>query len=621
VDNKQVSQEIDSSRMTDWIKSSTSIDLDRLEWHEGEAWIPSGELPLLHSVERRSHRIEFSQIEDDLQLLGLSQSSALTPQRAAFAVKYLCNHPEALGERGVSHLLSFDEAAIRSEAVRAWLSIARDNDDEMLVRIFSDGHPRVALGVYRGLIDSWHSLPDDRRKILLLHVSNWAVSPIVAVTLLPRLSVFDRVEHTGTNPPWALFAELMPLVMSAVPAKLSFDDARFFNAVKCSLAHIDASHVVRICAVWLTWIERELKYRLPSDYELAICDILIKGTSKEPSSRATLTHQVLKINATGALITFVSDLVNAWQDLTHNERNEVLQLLAADRTDVPWLHAIALTREAVPSEIQQLVLGRSDRLGDPPSILVAEISSTLLACMVSTYAGSPQPLWWLGTQSHGNANIDGLLHVLEGMPNHPLFEIVLWKALISPSDDHLTEIIKNAGEANTKYLFKYLLRYKIQCVGNWLPKTWTTLLRAFDAAERERCYDSMAKNAPAILDDLSDVFDWLLADSDRAALVSRHPFDFEAETLILRAKRDPNITEVALQETANRLEQLARQKKPRLHGTYSSMQSFLGHHKMLDDAVGHILESGRLAALSEGRAIKDKMRLKEPTLHHWVGPK
>ena len=70
VNNQQVSQDHDSSRMKDWIESAMSIDLDRLEWHEGEAWVPSGELPLLYSIERRSNRIEFSEIEDDLQLLG-----------------------------------------------------------------------------------------------------------------------------------------------------------------------------------------------------------------------------------------------------------------------------------------------------------------------------------------------------------------------------------------------------------------------------------------------------------------------------------------------------------------------------------------------------------------------
>ncbi len=607
-------------QLLQWVESAATIAIDDLEWREGEAWIPSGSLPLLYGVEKRSVILNVSLVRRELDMLESADSSPLSPAQAAVAAKYLSQNPESMTHRQILRLLTFDEAAIRSTAIEAWLSLSRQNDRAVLSRIFADEHPRVTLGIYEGLIHSWSALPLAKRGSLLKAVLRWAKSPLVAAILLPRLSVFDRVEYTGANPPWTLFAELMPVIMTVTPRKLVFDDARFFTAIQSSLRAVSPHDVFQICNAWEAWLERELKHRLPSDYELGICDILISGTRKEPTARKQLVKKLLGFNSTGLLITILRDLVNEWGHLRPDEKELILKLLAASRRDAPWLHAILLTRDVVPAEIQQLILGKPDRLSDSAEVLVSELPPLLLACMISVYSGTPQPLWWLGTQSHGCEKLDQIVRVLECMPEHPLFETVLWRALIPASDEHIRDIVINAGNTHAVRLFDYLLRYKIRCVGNWLPKTWEALLRNINPEEREACYDLMAKNAPAILDDLTNVREWLTNKQDLIAIIGRLPDDLESETLMLRAK-DPSKSGISIKDAVQRLEELGRAQKPRLHRTYDRIQNFFKTHQIENAFLQQVLESARLAALAQGRTIQEQMRLKEPPLHHWIGPK
>jgi hypothetical protein len=607
-------------RLADWIDPAITKDIDDLEWHDGEAWIPSGHLSWTNHWERKRQWLSSADVEKDVQLLG-SSASALTPERAARAATYLRHHPDAMNQRAVFRLLSFDEAAIRFEAVRTWLSVNREHDTELLTRVFGDEHPRVALGIYEGLLESWRKLPNNRRRTLRAYLSKWAASPVVAAVLLPRLSVFDRVEYTGENPPWVLFADLMPLVLGAIPVNLRFDDARFFNAVRCCLPHATPKQVATICTVWIGWLERELDRRLPSDFELGVFDILVEGTQKNPLIRAGLVRRALRFDSTGALVSFVRDLTSEWDKLLPDEKAALLELLGSRRVDSAWLQAVAVTRSKVPGQIQQLVLGRPDRLNDNAETLVAELPPDLLSCVVSVYSGTPQPLWWLGTQSSGGRKIHQIMRVLERMPEHPLFEIALWRALISPSDDRIAEIVRNAGKPYAERLFDYFLRYKVECTGNYLPKTWAVLLALMETAEREQCYDEMARCAPAILDDIFEASHWLKVTEDRRAILERLPYDLEPYRLMEQWKTNgDNLAAPGHEGIATRFLSLAQGRKPRLYCTYSHMRNFLDRIGQNYPVLSEAIEDARLAALSHRYSIEEQMKQSAPQLHHWVHP-
>lgn len=620
VKNEEVLPVKHAERLADWINSAVTIDIHDLEWRDGEAWVPTGEISWMNHWEREKQWLRSAEVEGDVQLLA-SSGAALTPERAARAANYLRHNPDAMNLRVALRLFSFDEAAIRAEAARAWLSVNRRNDAELLARVFGDQHPRVALGIYDGLIEGWRAASSHRQRKLLVHLSNWAISPVVAAALLPRLSVFDRVEYTGENPPWVLFAELMPLVLSAIPVNTRFDDARFFNSVRCCLPHATPQAIAKICTVWIGWLEREVKRRLPSDYEFGVLDILIDGTRKNPDVRAGLVRRALRFNGTAALVSFVRDLTPDWNKLLRDEKTALLELLGGNRVDSTWLQAVAITRAYVPAEIQELVLGRPDQLDDSADRLVAELSPDLLSCAVSVYAGTPQPLWWLGTQAADAPKLNGMFRVLENMPDHPLFEIALWRELISPEDDHVAEIVRKGGKRHAQRFFDYLLRYKVECTGNYLPTTWAVLLALMETTERDQCYEEMARCAPAILDDIFDASHWLKTIADRRAVLERLPYDLEPYRLMKQWEKDgDNPVRCDHKELASEFLKLAEEHKPRLYGTYSHMRKFLDRIGQNYPALSEAIEAARLAALAERDSIETRMKPGEPPLHHWVEP-
>src|SRR6185437_6652728 len=150
------------------------------------------------------------------------------------------------------------------------------------------------------------------------------------------------------------------------------------------------------------------------------------------------------------------------------------------------------------------------------------------------------------------------------------------------------DIVINAGKTHALRLFDYLLRYKIRCVGNWLPKTWEALLRNIGPEEREACYGLMAKNAPAILDDLTDAREWLTNEQDLQAVIERLPDDLKCLNLMLRADQ-PSNPGLSLKDAVQCLEELGRTQRPRLHETYERMQTFFKSHEIANASLHEVL--------------------------------
>jgi hypothetical protein len=601
--------------LAQWVEAALSTSLDNIKWHEGEAWVDPVQVHtfadfMMATVDRSSIREELSAFEQNSSVM-------VPPERAAGLLKLLRQEPSAMSQRVALRVLSYDEALLRAEGARIWLGAPRSNDSEILSRILEDVDPRVLLSAYKGLVRSWDVLPEDRRQQILAGLALSAESPSVAVAFLPSLIVFDRIEYTGENPPWTVFARLLPVVLRTLPANARFTEARLFNSVEIAARHVGPQEIAEIGAGWIDWLEREVATRLPGDFELGVADILVTGTRNNPAARHLLIHRLLKFEPTGPLISFVKDLVDLWNDLTSDEQHSVTELLTKNRVDKMWLHAVAITREFVPREIQQLVLGDGNKLSSDPNVLVNEMPPDLLEASVAVYSGNPQPLWWLGTQTSGG-KFSEIMGVLELSPDHPLFEAALWWALISPEDEHICNIVRNAGPTHAQRLFDYFLRYKTDCTGNWLPKTWHALLRmASDQEEKERWLDQMARNAPAILDDLTEARYWLTDQEDLISFLPRLAFDFEAEGLIIKVKdtaESDRFRKVAIE----RLRTMGLERQPRLHGTYTHILSALERYDRDFGSVEPTLRSVRESVIDECFKLREANREASALPLNWI---
>ena len=114
-----------------------------------------------------------------------------------------------------------DEAVLRGEAARIWISVQRSNDNAILDQIFEERHPRIASDVLKGLARNWDGLTKARKHELIARLKVFVASPTVAVPLVESLVQIDRVEVYGPNPPWPLFAELLPVLLDHRPCRRS----------------------------------------------------------------------------------------------------------------------------------------------------------------------------------------------------------------------------------------------------------------------------------------------------------------------------------------------------------------------------------------------------------------
>jgi hypothetical protein len=420
-------------------------------------------------------------------------------------------------------LLSYDEAAIRAEAVCAWLRAQRSGDDDILKRVFDDEHPSCAVAAYKGLLRGWKELAPERRCRLLDGLLAMAANPAAAAVLMNRLVLFNRPEETGGTPPWVLFGQLLPVVMSALPFNATFIDARLFTAVRSALGSVPASSIVAVCDHWIDWLRRnEVEGRLRDSWSFGVADILLVATTNEPDQRTGRVSQLLSFHGTGATISFIAGLVNHWDVLTPQEQNALLQRVTAGGSDRAWLQGTALTRQAVPLKIQSAILGPNLDLAAPAEVLVKCMPPELLRAALHVYTGDPQPLWWLGIDHEGNSVWDPVIECLARRPDHPLFELAFEEVGRFGDGPRTARVIADLEPAYAEKVLDVLLRLKVGCNGWFMPEAWATLLGlAPDPETHGRWLDRMAAAAPAILEDASDLREWLTEKRDLKPMLDR----------------------------------------------------------------------------------------------------
>jgi hypothetical protein len=614
--------------LSTWVNKATSSSLEEVKWQDGEPWIPQrrafGDLWVVFARTRQP--TERNKVEGEIAAISTKTPGSLSAEAAARILYRVSQYPEALTVEAATRFLTFDEAMVRAEATRVWVSVSRDDDGELLNLIFNDLHPNVAVGALKGTISAWWQLSEPRRDILINGLRQAISGMAVAAAFLPRLVRFDRVEYTGDNPPWPIFGYLLPTVLGSLPQTKNFIDDRLFSVMDSAAMALEAGVVVNICSEWITWLNRLLASgTLPSDFLLGVADILTKGTKREPNIRGELIKRLLQIPYTGPVLVFVGDLVDSWQYLRDDERSEVLSLLNGERSDQLWLKAVAVTRSEVPGDVQLAILRRIDRLSDKADILLETLPPDLLSAMISVYCGRPQPLWYLGKHHSRSAACKALIQTLQDRPEHFLFEIAFEEAEAFDEVSRIVDIIRNAGAKHADRLFDLMLHFEIRWNGKWLGEAWSALLDLVpDPARRANWMDMMAENAIAIIDNLGDLRYWLPRNEDRWELMKRLKANVEAVATVKR------VSEVV--QTGQRIEQNAllakielqiQQNSPRLFGTYGLIRDLLQESGIASEAFDAMLQKFRKAALAETERLEEEAEnaSEETALDEWISPK
>lgn len=606
-----------------WISSVTSVTLDDLEWSDGEAHLPYGEQLGTDYFERAFRTVRRRDVAAELILLDAPEG-VISPERAAAVLRFFSTSPDDMTLTMVGRLLSYDEAALRAEATKLWLSRPRTGDADVLDRIFADDHPSCALAALKGAIRGWETSPADRRARHLEGLVALAANVAAAAAMLDLLVLFDRVEHTGEHPPWPIFERLMPVVMAALPHNAAFIDARLFAVARSALGALSPSSLIALCDGWIDWLERnEHAGRLPSEFSLGVAEILLRATAAEPERRGARVARLLAFAGTGAKVTFIADLIDHWELLRTDEQAAVLARLTSGRPDDRWLQAVALTRSDVTDAVASALLPDGIDLSQPSARLLDVVSPELMEAAVHVYGGQPQPLWWLGTHHSGEATWEPVMEAIARRPEHPHFELA-WDHIAYDGDgERVGRIVTDLGAASAERALGILLRLKVGCTGNFMPEAWTALLRlAADRDEHGRWLDQMAQASPSILDDISDLRLWLREDDDLRGMVDR----LQNDVLPLEMTKivfDPpdEIDPRELQENAVKvLAFLIRERPPLLFGTCDRLIGRLERATVDTAGLVATLRDRRATIFAEREAIEEAMKRPDPPLNGWIDP-
>ena len=501
----------EQAKMPKWVSSVTEMKLSYVEWTEdGQPRIPSLTHGDFLEVDAIPATVPHAEVANALTLLDSDRPEMLSVHDAAKAVMFLQQSPGGLTLQMASRLLSFDTSMVRAPVVHLWLGSRREGDELLLQRIFNEQHPSVTKAAYKGALEAWPNCGEARRAALISGLQVMADSPISAAVLIGSLVVIAREEYGGSKTPWPLFEALMPKVLRHLPLGASFSDVRLYDVMNDAIGNISSQSLLEIIDHWIELVRQYALSGTPSDYMLGVTDILISGVRSETGERGAWIERLLAVPGTASRIRVVSDLVNAWDDLTDVERARLLKHLTTADLDVMWLQATALTRRDVPSEIQKTLLPAGLTLASAPEEIISGLPDSLLEACVHVFTGDHPVIYYVG--AHGSRNIawQAVIRRIVRMPDHSMFEIA-WEWLSSMGqEEELAEVAGALGVAHAERLAGLLLERKQHTSGEFMADVWTVLFGLPVGKDVTSDWlTRMAALAPNALDSLEEHKSWI----------------------------------------------------------------------------------------------------------------
>ena len=184
-----------------------------------------------------------------------------------------------------------------------------------------------------------------------------------------------------------------------------------FNAEQ-SLKYLkNQQEVVDIANAWIQWIKNYSEYHSVNDYGMSVFYYLITGTEKSSYLRKGMLQKELKVKSTNLVTAHISHIVDLWDILTDEEREDICKYLKSEsRDDIKWLQAIALTRKIVPQQIQIAITGTVFLDKEYKEIIDVLVKNKILTECLHIFCGFPQPLWFNGYHHSGEYSLwDGIM--------------------------------------------------------------------------------------------------------------------------------------------------------------------------------------------------------------------
>lgn len=496
---------------TEWVRKVNGYDLSVLKWHEGQPWFPMGKHVTLELDLFGSGNCDDS-IDETIEIvkaINNNEEISITPEDAYKVLIYLEFRPKEMTDNMISRMLSISEGIIRALAVKIWMKLNREKDEKILARIFRDKHPSVAKSVFKSSILSWHTFSSKRQGVVLNGLKGIAVHPVLAYTIINDLILFERPNEMGENPPWNVFSDLMPIVLSSLPLNFRLNFGRLSCVMDEAIKVLDTDSILLIIDSWITLLEEIALDKVPDDYELAVTNLLMEVSLQDTGLRINFIRRLLSLNGTGPRVRVISDLMGVWDILSKEERILIIELVNSEGEDKYWFKSAVLTAKNQPEELVKIILPHHStgilKVNDAISIEPA-----LLKPAIQMYMGEPQPLWWLATH-HREKNIwPKVIELIASKPSHFLFDIAFGFILNKCDCEQLIKIIRNSDEQYYSAMFELMFQHKFETNGDFMPEVWEELFQLEKNKKTKSDWIArMAFISPEVLDYLGEAINWV----------------------------------------------------------------------------------------------------------------
>ncbi|GMX67458.1 hypothetical protein Elgi_67310 [Paenibacillus elgii] len=611
---------------------------NKLEWYDG--------VPRLKDTQTYAYQLGMSDTEEikgetfyaiAKRLRSPEEASSVFPEEAWRLARVLDDHhlDAEVKLPLLKQLLTYKEAFIR-EAAAFVLLHEYGEEPKHIDLVLGDSHPFVVLQGIQGCFQGWTGWDWETRERVqakLQEVLTVKVNCVASHEFMTKFSQkpgrfrlgWGRMSLEEREDLIRLWGTLLPVFLEHVPDEfLEIDEAYLFESTTQAASLFTEDQVVRITEAWIGWMDRMIKHRLPNDYGMGFLDFLLDHTSESIAFREGLAVRLMYHQDSYVVSMSLAEYINYWLKLHPQERGHALAVLQSGRSDVRWLRAIALTRNEVPTEICDLLLGDPMALALPLSVtkLISQVDTGLLTDAIEVYGAEHGEMYNLVGRSLDYRWPCIVLELLKH-PEHPSFSaslsIALKKVINASADEGFkdqviqscTDICRNGPPGAVKLMTNHMLRWTVMVNGADSRSLWENL---YDFWDEEKIAEITIR--------LSDVIECislncdspveLLGDRAYAILLDYH-LPSDKMIWILERMHGFNLDGILAY-----LDLLFEQVTPRIHLSYEIVKDRLRHSE--DDGVSALLskvEKLRKQLITTASEKKTTFYHKEP-LEGWV---
>jgi hypothetical protein len=534
-------------------------------------------------------------------------------------------------------LLQFNEAFIRERVIYEILKRPKNLNTKSINELFNDEHPTVIFSAIRASLLNWFSYTEDIKKIILKLICISISKKQVAIRAFSLISTYSidyghesilRREFNDSQRKelWEIWGELYPICMEAVPLGVHINSARFGSTMDDSLKYLNLETGINVLNSWYKRIDYQIKNnKILDEYEMSIADNLMKLTKNDYNIRKNIFSELVGYNDTSFLLSNLKWIIEYWENLHKNEKEQIINLTKSDRDDLRWIKAVILNSySSPPKELTQSILSINELKTESINEIYMIFPEQLIKDCLNVYCGFPQPLWWLAVHHHNREFWEKIIRVILKNENNTGFDICLQEFLghgVNGFDNERNDweeiwLDLCTNVTNKQLLTKTLLYNTAKCTCNltYANKLWLILINSYISLDRENeLIEYIVQHFELFQqtghkDDIFQIFDKNFI----FKILKKLPLDYFIYNLLNSStpKQEENLEELIL---------LSQKKNIRFFGTFNYINNSIQKDKVSEKLTDILNSLPNLIDITGESELDNSHSIEEYKLENWIG--